>query len=189
MALPGIPSSFGKQTGIIRVKVNLKWKQKEVETALYARLSRNLIKATKFYHQHIQDTFLRQSWGSNPVKGGLLRKTFKVSAPGRPPFKQTSNLAKSIRFSFKTTTQSAFFSGRELRGRTSTEVKYAQNIELGSGKTGTIRIPQSQKIHTRIRLVNPLPKRKAILLFIAARPVWIPTLRKLKPQILKILAS
>ena len=182
------PFRINRNLGL-SVKVRLKWNGPRIEEQLYARLVRNLRIATKFYRGEVSKTFSKQPWGSRPVGGGLLRKAFKTSPAGGPPYKQTANLARSIVWSLKTNTRNAFFSGRELRGRTSTEVKYAQNIELGSGKTGTIRIPQTQKIHTPIRLVNPISKRKALTLFILARPVWIPALQKLKPQILKILAS
>ena len=164
----------------------LKWHGKKVEEQLYARLVRNLREATDKYHSEVQRIFKQQPWGSRPVSGGSLRKAFKSSPSGGPPYKQTSNLANSIVFSIKATSKNAFFNGRQLRGRTSTEVKYAQNIELG-GKA--IRIPQTQKIHTPIRLVNPIPKKKAATLTITKRPVWIPTLAKLKPKLLKILAK
>lgn len=170
-------------------KSTLKWHGPRVEAWLYGRLTRNLRIATKFYHGEISRIFKTQPWGSKAVGGGLRRKAFKVSPTGGPPYKQTSNLANSIKFSLHFNSKSRFFSGGQLKGRTSTEVKYAQNIELGSGKTGTIRIPQSQKIHTAVRLVNPMSRRKAQTLYIAARPVWIPALRRLTPKLLKILAS
>ncbi len=167
----------------------LKWHGKKVEEQLYARLVRNLREATDKYHSEVQRIFKQQPWGSRPVSGGSLRKAFKSSPSGGPPYKQTSNLANSIVFSIKTGSRNSFFNGRQLRGRTSTEVKYAQNIELGSGKTGTVRITQTQKIHTAIRLVNPLSRRKALSLYIRPRPVWIPILVRLTPKLLKILAK
>lgn len=170
-------------------KSTLKWRGPKVETWLYNRLTRNLRIATKFYKGEISKIFKTQPWGSKAVGGGLRRKSFKRSTPGQPPFKQTSNLANSIVFSLHFNSKSRFFSGGQLKGRTSSEVKYAQNIELGSGKTGTVRIPQTQKIHTTVRLVNPMSRRKAQTLYIAARPVWIPALRRLTPRILKILAA
>ncbi len=170
-------------------KSTLKWNGPKVEAWLHGRLTRNLKEATEKYHSEVQRTFKQQPWGSRPVSGGSLRKAFRVSPTQGPPFKQTSNLANSTVWSVKITSKNAFFNGRQLRGRTSTEVKYAQNIELGSGKTGTVRIPQTQKIHTAIRLVNPLSRRKALTLFIQARPVWIPILRRLTPKLLRILAK
>lgn len=167
-------------------RVLLKWRGKEIETWLYGRLMKNLKVATKLYHSEVQKIFKKQPWGSRPVGGFDLRKAFRSSPPRSPPYKQTANLANSIVFSIKSTSKSAFFSGRELRGRTSTEVKYAQNIELG-GKA--VRIPQTQKIHTLIRLVNPIPKKIAAQLVIVKRPVWIPSLLRLKSKLLKILAK
>ncbi len=184
------PFRINRNLGL-SVKVRLKWNGPRIEEQLYARLVRNLRIATKFYRGEVSKTFSKQPWGSRPVGGGLLRKAFKTSPAGGPPYKQTANLARSIVWSLKTNTRNAFFSGRELRGRTSTEVKYAQNIELGSAASGGIvRIPQTQKIHTPIRLVNPMSRRKAFSLKpISPRPVWIPILRRLTPKLLKILAS
>jgi len=168
-------------------RVVLKWNEVKVSQILFKRLRRNLTLATRFYHGEVIRIFKTQPWGSRAVGGGLRRKSFRSSPSGRPPFKQTGNLANSPVFNIKgPQTAQTFFSGIQgIRGRISTEVKYAKSLELG----GTpVRIPQTQKIHTAVRLVNPIPKRKTPT-SIAPRPVWIPLLRRLTPKLLKILAK
>ena len=168
-------------------KVLLKWHGKRVEEELYRRLTRNLKEATELYRSTVEKVFKSQPWSSVPVAGFDLRKfTGKRSPAGGPPYKQTANLANSIVKSFKLRTVNSFFSGTPLRGRASTEVKYAQNIELGGP---AVYIPQVRKIHTPVRLVNPISRRRAIKLNISARPVWKPQLKILTPKILKILAK
>lgn len=167
-------------------KVLFKWHGKRVEEELYKRLTRNLKEATELYRSTVEKVFKSQPWGSVPVAGFDLRKRIKNSPAGGPPYKQTGNLANSVVKSFKLRTANSFFSGTPLRGRTSTEVKYAQNIELGGP---AVYIPQVRKIHTPIRLVNPIPRRRALKLNISPRPVWKPQLKILTPKILKILAK
>ncbi len=179
------PLRISRNLGL-RSKSKFIWRGKQIEAWLYGRLTRNLKEATERYHIEVTRIFKQQPWGSRPVSGGSLRKAFRVSPTGGPPYKQTSNLANSPVWSVKFSSKSSFFSGGQLRGRNSTEVKYAFNIELG-GKA--VRIPQTQKIHTAIRLVNPMSRRKALSLTIMPRPVWIPALQKLTPKLLKILAK
>lgn len=166
-------------------KVNLVWNGPRIEAQLYARLARNLRIATKFYHGEVTRIFKTQPWGSKAIGGGLRRKAFKSSPTKGPPYKQTGNLANSPVWSVRVGTRNAFFTGGRMKGRNSTEVKYAKNLELGGA---TVRIPQSQKIHTAVRLVNPIPKRKTPV-SISPRPVWIPLLERLTPKLLKILAK
>lgn len=99
--------------------------------------------------------------------GGNLRKRVIHSSPGEAPYVQTSNLSKSTKtsYNFKGLARSFL-----VKGRVSTDVKYARTLERG----GSYNLPQRYKKYTSIRLINPLKRAPVI----APRPVWIPMFMK-----------
>lgn len=175
---------------IIRAKASLRitWhgpaKLREIN-----RLSRDAVEeAGKIYDNELTKTLNSAPWGSKPAVDagpslsnlpsitGIKRKRFRHSDPGEVPFKQTKNLANSIRTGSER-------KGDLVRSRTSTRVKYARTLERGLPQ---ISVEQGKKRFTNIRLVNPLKLKSGTI--IAPRPVWVPVFEKTRSAMIKSIA-
>jgi hypothetical protein len=152
------------------IDVKLEWYGKQRTSEIRARFNNGMIKATKFLWRQIKNEI--SEWGSEFLSS-LKRKRTRHSSAGDPPLKQTGNLEKSIDFKF------VWGEDGYINGLVFSDAPYAETLERG----GTLQVDQSEKKHTRVRLVNPI--RNAIS--IAARPFMAPTLRKHTERIIAII--
>ena len=143
------------------VEIRLEWYGNQRKEEIRAKFNNGMIKATKFLWRQVKNRI--NTWGSEFITS-LKRKRVQHSAPGDPPFKQTGNLEKSIDYKF-VWGQDGFINGLVF-----SDAPYAETLERG----GILQVPQEEKKHTRVRLVNPLKRAVSI----AARPFMQPTLRE-----------
>lgn len=176
---------------LITAKVTTKvtWHGQRVITKLQNNANDAAKAAGTFYFNLVTREFKRAPWGSKRAQTGnslsnvpILansRIRFKHSSPGETPYRQTENLANSIRI-----TSSKRLAGEPSKAvtRISTRVPYSRTLERGLPQ---ISQPQSLKRFTKIRLKNPLKLRPGTI--IAPRPVWLPVFQKTNVRMLAII--
>lgn len=180
---------------IIRAKVTLRLKwQGERKLRQINRLAVIAVKeAGEIYEKELTRTLKSAPWGSKPATEagpslsnlpsitGRTRIRFRHSSPGEVPYRQTLNLANSVRLTSQTGSGATL---GEFRSRVSTRVKYSRTLERGLPQ---ISVPQSSKRFTDIRLLNPLKLKPGTI--IAPRPVWVPVFEKTRAKMIKQIAS
>ena len=143
------------------IEIKLEWYGNQRKEEIRAKFNNGMVKATKFLWRQVKNRI--NEWGSEFITS-LKRKRTRHSNAGDPPLKQTGNLEKSIDYKF-VWGQDGFINGVVF-----SDAPYAETLERG----GTLQVPQEEKKHTRVRLVNPIKN----VISIAARPFMQPTLRE-----------
>lgn len=152
----------------------------EAATALFTGLKRNAKNASKHYMHAVRQAAKTRPIGSvNKDSSGKplpsnFRRAEKYSSPGDMPYRQTKNLANSIR-------QRMIKSSDTIEYAVGSEAEYALTVEMG----GSFQVDESDRKNTSWRLINP-PKKP---LNIAARPMWKPVFDRNKDQMIQIMAS
>ena len=163
------------------VKVEVRWNEGLVEGILRATKA-GAKNATKFIHKEIVKEFASAPWGSElggrykkkDVPPGMA-KTVRHSPPGMTPYKQTGNLAHSIKIDFSTLKEDA-------EGRVYSDAPYAAELEAG----GTLNT-YSEKPHAVRNIVNPKPQ--SLKLQSRARPTFKKVFKRNEQKIFDILRS
>lgn len=159
----------------VQTHIRVQWNGQAFRN-IFRRIQINTNVAGAKYRSRLKRELLKTA-GSEPVSG-IYRRRVRHSSPGQSPFWQTKNLANSLKFSKST-------ANWIHRVRISTDVEYAPALELG----GVAQVPQSAKKYTRLRLINPLIKHRAVGMFIAPRPVWMPIFNMMGHRMLKIIRT
>ncbi len=161
------------------VTVRVRWHGKPVLTKLQNGANDAAKAGGQVYFEAVTKEFKSAPWGSKP--SGDKRIRYRHSSPGQTPFRQTENLANSIRIS----------SSKRVNGqphltitRISTRVPYSVTLERGLPQ---ISQPQHLKRFTKIRLKNPLKLKSGTI--IAPRPVWLPIFQKNKAKMKAVIIS
>jgi hypothetical protein len=160
-----------------KVTIRTKWLGNKRMNEIKSRLGRGAMQAAQLYKNELKKE-LSKEIGSEFVSANLRRR-FKHSSPGEPPYFQTGNLAQSLKISTNFLTRGTIFSSSRhtISVRISSRVRYAVTLERG----GALSVPEAEKTFTSIRLVNPLKSTPTI----TPRPAWTPVFDRLRPIMLK----
>lgn len=162
------------------VRTQVRWQGDRVISKLQNAGAKATVAGGQIYFQAVEKEFKSAPWGSRRAKTGPsisnvpalanLRIRYRHSSPGETPYKQTENMANSIRIS----------SSKRISGsphlsitRISSRVKYSSSLERGFPQ---VSIEQHLKRFSKIRLKNPLKLKPGTI--IAPRPVWLPIFHK-----------
>lgn len=156
------------------IEIKLEWFWEKRRAEIRYKVNNGMIKATKFLWRQIKKKI--GEWGSVFISS-MKRKRTQHSSAGEPPLKQTGNLEKSLDYKFEWGTDGY------INGLVFSDAPYAETLEKG----GMLQVDQNEKVHTRVRLVNPFSVDKAVM--IAARPFMGPTLRENTPEIIRIISK
>ncbi len=172
-----------------KVRTNVTWNGPRVITKLQNNANDAARAAGEFYFNSVTREFKRAPWGSKrAITGNSLsnvpilansRIRFSHSDAGQTPFRQTENMANSIRIS---SSKRLVEEPSKSVTRISTRVPYSRTLERSLPQ---ISQPQSLKRFTKIRLKNPLKLKPGTI--IAPRPVWMPIFQKTNVRMLAII--